>query len=94
MARISASISDDLKDMLYQAALDRNIAISHIVTEALEAHFAPDPTGLKLGRSGLRAQTTGDIGDIGPKLDALALEIRELKEHLASRRPARTNRYF
>lgn len=91
MARISASISDDLKDTLYQAALDRNVAISHIVAEALEAHFASDATDLKLDRSGLRAQMTGDIG---PKLDALALEIRELKEHLATRRPARTNRYF
>ena len=85
MARISASIPEDLKDELYQAANDENQAISHIIVEALRAHFGkvnPIPT-----RSG-----GGD--DLQRTLNTLVSEVRELKEQLGSRTPPRGARFF
>ena len=89
MARISASIPEDLKDALYQAATDENQAISHIIVEALRAHFnrgqanpAPSAGGAAAG------------GDVQRQLDSLVHEVRELREQLLSRTPPRGARFF
>lgn len=90
MARISASIPEDLKDALYQAATDENQAISHIIVEALRAHFGRGDTVPKAAGGG------GVSGgqDIQRQLEALVLEVRELKEHLGSRTPPKGARFF
>lgn len=90
MARISASIPEDLKDELYQAATDDNQAISHIIVEALRAHF---------GRSGTAPKSAGGGGvsggeEIQRQLATLVAEVRELKEHLGSRTPPKGARFF
>ncbi len=92
MARISASIPEDLKDALYQAATDDNQAISHIIVEALRAHFEkgeptfrPAPTG---GTGG------GDSAQLQRQLELLTAEVRELKEQLSSRTPPRGAKFF
>ncbi len=85
MARISASIPEDLKDELYQAANDENQAISHIIVEALRAHFGkggPSPT----------RPVGGD--DLQRTLSSLVSEVRELKEVLGSRTPPRGAKFF
>lgn len=85
MARISASIPEDLKDELYQAANDENQAISHIIVEALRAHFgkvSPVPN----------RSAGGD--DLQRTLSTLVTEVRELKEQLGSRTPPRGTRFF
>ena len=94
MARISASIPEDLKDALYQAATDDNQAISHIIVEALRAHFArgeavaPRPSG----GGGGGGHSVGE--EIQRQLETLVNEVRELKEHLGSRTPPKGARFF
>ncbi|MFA5508518.1 MAG: hypothetical protein WC314_24750 [Vulcanimicrobiota bacterium] len=86
MARISASIPEDLKDELYQAANDSGQPISHIIVEALRVHFN-SPTG------GVRA-SGGDSSRVESRLTELTSEIQSLKEHLGSRTPPRGVRFF
>lgn len=88
MARISASIPEDLKDELYQAATDTGLPISHIIVEALRSHL--DSPELGTSRSGGSVDTSG----IESKLQALGAEIRELKEQLSSRTPPKGVRFF
>lgn len=91
MARISASIPEDLKDALYQAATDDNQAISHIIVEALRAHFGkaePVPRPAAGGASG------GDVSGLQRQLELLTAEVRELKEQLGSRTPPRGAKFF
>ncbi len=85
MARISASIPEDLKDELYQVANDENQAISHIIVEALRAHFG---TG-----SPISTRSAGG-DDLQRTLNTLVSEVRELKEQLGSRTPPRGARFF
>jgi ribbon-helix-helix CopG family protein len=87
MARISASIPEDLKDELYQAATDSGQPISHIIVEALRSH---------LGSSGgtPRAGAAVDTQRVEAQLDQLTSEIQDLKEQLGSRTPPRGVRYF
>lgn len=87
MARISASIPEDLKDELYQAANEENQAISHIIVEALRAHFG------KANAVPARPASTGGE-EVHRTLNELILEIRELKEQLGSRTPPRGARFF
>ena len=54
MARISASIPEDLKDELYQAATDTGQPISHIIVEALRSHLG-NPGGVAVGGAGSSA---------------------------------------
>lgn len=97
MARISASIPEDLKDALYQAATDDNQAISHIIVEALRAHFeksepvyrAPVGGGGGGGSAGLAASEA-----IQRQLEALTAEVRDLREQLGSRTPPKGARFF
>jgi hypothetical protein len=91
MARISASIPEDLKDALYQAATDENQAISHIIVEALRAHFGRGGASTPQPAAGKGASLAGDIQK---QLDALTHEVRELREQLSSRTPPRGARYF
>jgi hypothetical protein len=90
MARISASIPEDLKDALYQAATDDNQAISHIIVEALRAHFGRGETAPKASGGG------GPAGgeQLQRQLEALTAEVRELREHLGSRTPPKGARFF
>lgn len=88
MARISASIPEDLKDALYQAATDENQAISHIIVEALRAHFGRE----NVPKAGAASAAGG--AEIQRQLEALTAEVRELKEQLGSRTPPRGARFF
>lgn len=89
MARISASIPEDLKDELYQAATDTGQPISHIIVEALRSH---------LGSSGGGATSSGPSGGDSSKVEAqlqqLTSEILSLKEQIGSRTPPRGVRFF
>lgn len=89
MARISASIPEDLKDALYQAATDENQAISHIIVEALRA---------RLEKGGVVSKATTHSSLLGEgiqrQLESLTIEVRELKEQLSSRTPPRGARFF
>ena len=80
MARISASISEELKDELYQAATEKDKAISHIVTEALR---------LYLDRSGSLGEVAGEKienpGSLGLELRRLSEEVQSLRESLRVR---------
>ena len=88
MARISASIPEDLKDELYQAATDTGLPISHIIVEALRSH-------LNSPELGTRSTTTSvDTSRIESRLELLTGELRDLKEQLASRTPPKGVRYF
>lgn len=88
MARISASIPEDLKDELYQAATDTGLPISHIIVEALRNHLNSPDVGVR--------STSGqfDTSRIELRLEGLADELRELKEQLVSRTPPKGVRYF
>lgn len=87
MARISASIPEELKDELYQAANDENQAISHIIVEALRAHFG------KVSSSSSRSVSPAGE-ELQRTLSVLVHEVRELKEQLGSRTPPRGARFF
>lgn len=93
MARISASIPEDLKDALYQAATDENQAISHIIVEALRAHFGRGETAAPRPSGGAGGGFSGGE-EIQRQLDTLVHEVRELREQLGSRTPPRGARYF
>lgn len=90
MARISASIPEDLKDELYQAASDSNQAISHIIVEALRAHLDG------AGSSGGAPVNSGSGGQdsLHLRLDTLTQEIEGLKELMTSRTPPRGVKFF
>jgi metal-responsive CopG/Arc/MetJ family transcriptional regulator len=88
MARISASIPEDLKDELYQAATDTGQPISHIIVEALRSHL--DSPSLGLSNKGGSFDSTG----IESKLAALSSEISSLKEQMISRTPPKGVRFF
>lgn len=90
MARISASIPEDLKDELYQAATDENQAISHIIVEALRAHFGRSRPSAGATKSVVSEPLTG----LQDQLAQLTLEVRELRETLGTRTPPRGARYF
>jgi metal-responsive CopG/Arc/MetJ family transcriptional regulator len=87
MARISASIPEDLKDELYQAATDSGQPISHIIVEALRSHL--DSPG-----SSPRGGATVDTSKMESQLEQLTSEIQGLKEQMGSRTPPRGVRYF
>lgn len=91
MARISASIPDDLKDELYQAASDANQAISHVIVEALRAHL--DGGGTSSGGSTVGNGRTSD-DSLHRRLDTLTQEIEGLKELMTSRTPPKGVRFF
>ena len=93
MARISASIPEDLKDALYQAATDDNQAISHIIVEALRAHFARGEVVAPRPAGGGGGGSSGDEG-IQRQLETLVNEVRELKEQLGGRMPPKGARFF
>jgi hypothetical protein len=92
MARISASIPEDLKDALYQAATDDNQAISHIIVEALRAHFARDDSAPRVSGGGGGTGAGGE--EIQRTLNSLVAEVRELREQLGSRTPPKGARFF
>ena len=89
MARISASIPEDLKDELYQAATDTGLPISHIIVEALRSHLDSPELGTSRGGS-----VSIDTSAIEAKLGELGTEIRELKEQMTSRTPPKGVRFF
>jgi hypothetical protein len=93
MARISASIPEDLKDALYQAATDDNQAISHIIVEALRAHFGRDDSAPRPSSAG-GGGGSGGTEQMQRTLDNLVAEVRELKEQLGSRTPPKGARFF
>jgi metal-responsive CopG/Arc/MetJ family transcriptional regulator len=86
MARISASIPEDLKDELYQAATDSGQPISHIIVEALRSHLDSPGGASKAG--------SADTSKVEAQLQQLTSEIQGLKEQLGSRTPPRGVRYF
>lgn len=91
MARISASIPEELKDQLYQYATDHDLAISHIVVVALQEYLSggssdAPPIGLRRGGIGPEFQQS---------IATLTTEVRELRQELAGRTPPRNApRYF
>lgn len=89
MARISASIPEDLKDELYQAATDTGQPISHIIVEALRTHLDSPLTGQKGGGS-----INVDASRVEAQLGQLTEEIQSLKEQLGSRTPPKGVRFF
>ena len=89
MARISASIPEDLKDELYQAATDTGQPISHIIVEALRSHLG-NPSGVAVGGGG----SSVDSSKLEAQLQHLTSEILSLKEQLGSRTPPRGVRFF
>jgi hypothetical protein len=89
MARISASIPEDLKDELYQAATDTGQPISHIIVEALRSHLG-SPGASAGGGSG----SPVDSSKVEAQLQQLTSEILSLKEQLGSRTPPRGVRFF
>lgn len=90
MARISASIPEDLKDELYQAATDTGQPISHIIVEALRTHLDSPQTPVSSRSSG----SVTDTSRLEEKISALTEEIASLKESLGSRTAPRGVRYF
>ncbi len=90
MARISASIPEDLKDALYRAATDEDQPISHIIVDALRVRLGSErvKSNEAHGSAGLTAT------DISAKLDRLMTEVHELKSALTSRTPPRGARFF
>ncbi len=92
MARISASIPDDLKDELYQAASDANQAISHVIVEALRAHLGGG--GASSPSSSGSNGSSGSDESLHRRLDTLTQEIEGLKELMTSRTPPRGVRFF
>lgn len=88
MARISASIPEDLKDELYQAATDTGQPISHIIVEALRSHLDSP------GSVGPRGGGNFDSSAIEAKLGELTSELRDLKDQLHSRTPPKGVRFF
>lgn len=90
MARISASIPEDLKDELYRAADESGQAISHIIAEALRAHL--DSPGV--GSPSSPAGGSFDGSKLEAQIGALTSEVRSLKEQLGSRTPPRGVRFF
>lgn len=89
MARISASIPEDLKEELYQAATDTGQPISHIIVEALRSHLDSPDTNSARGGS-----VSFDTSALESRLGQLATEVRELKEQLHSRTPPKGVRFF
>lgn len=90
MARISASIPEDLKDALYRAATDEDQPISHIIADALR---------VRLGSERAPSQEVGGtasvaVTDISRKLDRLTAEVQDLKSALTSRTPPKGARFF
>ena len=89
MARISASIPEDLKDELYQAATDTGMPISHINVEALRSHLkSPD-----LGSKGGGGQAI-DTSRLESQISGLSAQIHELQEQMVSRTPPKGVRFF
>lgn len=88
MARISASIPEDLKDELYQAATDTGQPISHIIVEALRSHL--DSPNLGMSRSGASIDTSA----LEAEMRKLSSDVQELKEHLTARKPPKGVRFF
>ena len=88
MARISASIPEDLKDELYQAATDTGQPISHIIAEALRTHLKRPDLGTHPKAAAF------DSSRLERKLETLTSEVQSLKEHLATRTPPRGVRFF
>lgn len=89
MARISASIPEDLKDELYQAATDYGQPISHIIVEALRIHLKSPDFG---NATALGSQF--DSSRLESQLERLTCEVQALKEHISSRTPPRGVRFF
>lgn len=87
MARISASIPEDLKDELYQAATDTGMPISHIIVEALRSH-------LKSPELGARSSGDVDTSRLEAQISGLSAQISELKEQMVSRTPPKGVRFF
>ncbi len=88
MARISASIPEELKDQLYRYATDHDEAISHIVADALKDFLGGSTSGPNSGKK----MAVG--AELYHKLDELSDAVRGLREELASRTPPRNARYF
>lgn len=88
MARISASIPEDLKDELYQAATETGLPISHIIVDALRHHLDSPNLGVR------PTSTSVDTSRIEDRIEDLVTEFRELKEQLVSRTPPKGVRYF
>lgn len=87
MARISASIPEELKDELYQAATDSGLPISHIIVEALRKHLdSPAPNS---GRG-----SSVDISKLESQMRQVVSEVQSLKGMLGSRTPPKGVRYF
>lgn len=91
MARISASIPEDLKDELYQMATDTGRAISHIIVDALEVHLRSTNTA---GSSVENVVESRDTTRIEQEIEKLTQEIQSLKEVLTSRTATRGSRFF
>ena len=89
MARISASIPEDLKDELYRAATDTGQPISHIIVEALRSHLGSPGGGSSVGSG-----SVGDSSKLEAQLQHLTSEILSLKEQLGSRTPPKGVRFF
>ena len=90
MARISASISETLKEELYQAATDTDKAICHIISEALVLYLK-DPE-LPRKSSSLNPENSKAFEN---ELRRLSREILSIKEMLQTRSPPpRGSRFF
>lgn len=89
VARISASIPEELRDALYQAATDDDLPISHIVAEALKVYLQ-----IEVSSSSGSHHSRADNKELRSLVGALLDEMRDLREGLLRRPPAKSVRYF
>ncbi|MGE0488806.1 MAG: hypothetical protein AB7S38_06295 [Vulcanimicrobiota bacterium] len=84
MARLSASVNEETKNALYEAAEKQGVAVSHIVQAALDSYLGSGKSAASPGLEGLESQVRD-----------LTAMVAALRQELASGpRRSITPRYF
>ena len=76
MARLSASISQETKDLLYAAAQGQDQPVSHLVQAALDAY---------LGREEVHRPGASDLGPVLKRLEELDSKLDQVLHQKPSR---------